>query len=115
MPSCSYTLADVALFEELSEAVMEGLTPLEAEYLGMEVGRALWAGTMSEAFDMLSLRWASLIPLVLVTGENQNQRRRLLLMLKTIFEATALTRRSGTVSAPLGAASHGARADRAAR
>lgn len=98
MPSCSYAESDVALFDELSEAVTDGLSPLEAQRVGIELSRALWSGMSTETFDALAARWASLMPLVLVMGNNQAQRRRVLLMLKTIFEAVSLSRRSGTVA-----------------
>ncbi len=98
VPSCSYGQADIALFDELSEAVTEGLDPIEGQRLGHELSHALWSGTTGEIFDGLASRWPSLMPLVLATGNNQGHQRRLLLMLKTIFEAVSLTRRSGTVA-----------------
>lgn len=99
VPSCSYVERDVELFEELSGAVGEGLGPFDAQRLGIEVSRALWSGNVGEIFNTLGARWVSLVPLVLVTGKNEGQQRRILLMLKTIFEAVALTRRSGTIRA----------------
>jgi len=98
VPSCSYTQSDIALFDELSDAVTEGLDPIEAQRLGHELSHALWSGTTLEVFDALASRWPSLMPLVLVTGRNETHQRRVLLMLKTIFEAVSLTRRSGTVA-----------------
>jgi len=102
VPSCCYAPVDVELFEELSDAVADELTPLEAEGLAIEVGRALWSGSHTEGLDALARRFPSVMPQALVAGDNQARKRRLLLMLKTIFEAVALTRRSGTL--PLSAA-----------
>lgn len=98
VPSCSYTDADVPLFEELSEAVSDGLGPFEAQRLGLELNRALWSGTTAEIFDALAARWTSLMPLVLVTGRNEAHQRRVLLMLKTIFDALSSARRSAAVA-----------------
>ena len=98
VPSCAYTQYDVALFHEVSRLVNDGLPPLEAESSGIEAGRGLLSGAFSETLDALSLRFPALIPLVLVASQNADRQRRLLLMLKTIFEAVALTRRSSTVA-----------------
>jgi len=98
VPSCSYAAPDVALFDELSEAVTIGLDPLEAQRFAREVSRASWTGTSTPIFDALAARWPSLMPLVLVTAGSQSNQRRVLRMLKTIFDAVSLTRRSGTVA-----------------
>jgi hypothetical protein len=99
VPSCNYAQADVALFDELSEAVTGGLAQPEAQRLGLEVSRALWSGAGTEILDVVAARWTSLMPLVLVTGGSQSNQRRVLLMLKTIFDAVSLTRRSGIMPA----------------
>lgn len=95
MPSCSYKATDVALFDELSDAVSGGLSALEAQHLAMALEDALRAGVSSPMFEALTNRWLNLIPLMFVTGKNQDQQRRVLIMLKTIFEAVASSRRSG--------------------
>jgi hypothetical protein len=99
VPSCSYTSGDVELFEELSETVSRALSPVDAQRLAVEVSRALWSGSPAELFNALAVRWPSLVPLVVVTGKNRPGQHRVLLMLKSIFEALALTRRSGMMEA----------------
>src|SRR6185369_15987926 len=47
VPSCSYTDADVELFEELNETVAHNLQPLDAYSLAIEVEHALCSGRAS--------------------------------------------------------------------
>jgi hypothetical protein len=95
VPSCSYGASDAALFEELSAAVGPELRSLEAQRFVSAVNGALASGAIFESFQALGDRWPNLLPLVLVIGKNQTQQRRVLSMLKTIFEAKATTSRSG--------------------
>ncbi len=100
IPSCSYTQGDVALFDELSETVAEGcVTASDAQQLGRDVAQALWAGTFNEGFESLAARLPGLLPLQLVIGTNARGQQRVFQMLKTIFDALTLTRRSGTMTA----------------
>jgi hypothetical protein len=94
VPSCSFARDQVPLFEELSAAIGVQVEPGEAERLNAETSRALWSGTFSEVFDKLASRWSAVVPVLLMAGDNAAAQRRILLTLKTIFEALMLPRRS---------------------
>jgi hypothetical protein len=107
IPSRSYTVHDVEIFAELSETVGHSLSALEAYHLSVEVEKALSSSRLDSVFEPLVLRWPGLVPLFVVVGSNVSRQKRSLQMLKTIFDALSLTRRSGTMvradaaSAPL--------------
>jgi hypothetical protein len=97
VPSCSFGRDDVPLFEELCAVIGVELAPAEAERLNAETSRALWSGTFSDVFDVLATRWSAMVPLLLLAGDSEPAQRRILLALKTIFDALMSTRRSGVV------------------
>jgi hypothetical protein len=96
IPSRSYTAEDVEIFDELCEIVGVNLPALEAYRLSFQVERALASGSMDRVFEPLVLRWPGLVPLL--AGANATRQRRSLQMLKTIFEALSMTRRSGSMA-----------------
>jgi hypothetical protein len=107
VPSRSYSADDLEVFDELSQTVGVNISALEAYRLSVEVEKALASRVMDRIFEPLVLRWPGLVPLLVVVGANPERQRRSLQMLKTIFEALSMTRRSGTMpavdlSVPLG-------------
>jgi hypothetical protein len=98
IPSRSYTAEDVEIFDELCETVGVNLSALEAYRLSVQVDKALASGIMDRVFEPLVLRWPGLIPLLVVVGASPTRQRRSLQMLKTIFEALSMTRRSGSMA-----------------
>ena len=97
VPSPTYTIGDVELFDELSETVADSVSPLDAQHWSGLVEQALWSGTFAKILDSLVVRWPGLAPLRTVVGTNRAQQQRVLQILKTILAALALTRRSETV------------------
>lgn len=97
IPSCNYAAADVELFDELNETVAVSLAPVAAHKLAVEVDKALASRTFAEAFDALVRRWPGLVPLRLSIGGNKVRQQLVLQILKTIFEAVAISRCSGTM------------------
>lgn len=99
VPSCVYTDDDVALFVELSGTVAEGgISPLEATELKTLLERALSSRRYDDFFDVLSSRMPGLTPVQVVFGGKPTAQLRALGMLRTIFEALALRRGSGTMA-----------------
>lgn len=114
IPSRSYATADLKLFDELSEAVADSVSPLDAYSWSTLMEKALWSGQFEKAFDTLVVRWPGLVPLRIVVGTNRAQQQRVLQMIQTIFDALALTRRSEivpTTTSPIAsrASTHGVR------
>jgi hypothetical protein len=99
VPSRSYSADDLEVFDELSQTVGVNISALEAYRLSVEVEKALASRVMDRIFEPLVLRWPALVPLLVVVGANRERQRRSLQMLKTIFEALSMTRRSGTMPA----------------
>ena len=99
VPSRSYSADDLEVFDELSQTVGANLSALEAFRLSVEIDKALASRVMDRIFEPLVLRWPGLVPLLVVVGSNPERQRRSLQMLKTIFEALSITRRSGTMPA----------------
>jgi hypothetical protein len=99
VPSRAYSSNDLEVFDELSQTVGANLSALEAYRLSVEVEKALASRVMDRIFEPLVLRWPGLVPLLVVVGANPERQRRSLQMLKTIFEALSITRRSGTMPA----------------
>lgn len=99
IPSRIYNASELELFRELSETVAESTAPNEAYRLATAVGEALWSGRFAETFDLLVVRWPLLVPLRVVVGSSRERQQHVLEMLKTIFEALAITRRSGIMPA----------------
>jgi hypothetical protein len=99
IPSRSYAATEVELFEELSETVTDGLSPLDAYRLSEEVARILWSGSFGENLNTMASRWPALLPLQTIVGNNVRGQQRVLQMLKTIFDALATSRRSEVVAA----------------
>jgi threonine dehydrogenase-like Zn-dependent dehydrogenase len=99
VPSRSYAASEVTLFDELSQTVATSISSVEAQQLGEKVAHALRGRSFDDCIETLSQRWPALLPLQLVTGGNLVAQHRVLHMLKTIFDALALARRSGFMSA----------------
>jgi hypothetical protein len=99
VPSCAYTNDDIGLFGELSQTVAEGgISPLEATELKTRLERALSSRRYDDFFDVLSSRMPGLTPVQLVFGGRPTAQLRALGMLRTIFEALASRRSSGTMA-----------------
>jgi len=97
IPSRSYAETDVELFDELSETVAHSVSRLDAQRLAQDIDGRLMAGSVTKAFDALVVRWPALLPVRLATGANVKRQQRILQIFKTIFEALAMTRQSGTI------------------
>jgi len=98
VPSPTYVIGDLELFEELSDTVADSVSPMDAGHWATLVERALQSGTFGKILDALVVRWPGLVPLRTVVGANRAQQQRVLRMFKTIFEALSLTRHSETLS-----------------
>jgi hypothetical protein len=101
VPSRSYSDHDIESFDDLSQTVGGNLSALEAYRLSVELDNALTSRTWDRMLEALVLRWPGLVPQLVFVGVDSARQRRSLQMLKTIFDAFSLTRRSGTM---LGAA-----------
>jgi hypothetical protein len=95
VPSRSYASQDLRLFEELSATVGGDISAEEAYRLSLELERALSLGNFERLFEPLVVRWPGLVSMLV--GANVARQRRSLQMLKTIFDALALTLGSGTM------------------
>jgi len=95
VPSCGFSASEREHFDELSEIVAEAnVTPLEAGDFVAAVQRGLWSGAYTAALETLSVRLLGLLPMQVAAGRNSAAQRRILIKLKTIFEALATARRS---------------------
>jgi hypothetical protein len=98
VPGCVFAPADVLLFEEISEAIAEGaVSAPEARQLSRTVQQALSGGLQDGLFEVLTRRLPALVPLQLVIGPNSRAQQRAFRIVRTIFEAIALTQSSGTM------------------
>jgi hypothetical protein len=95
VPGCSFGASECDPFEELSQIVAHaGITTSEAEALGLEAQRALWSGAYPALIERLADRLAGLLPIQIAVGNNASGQRRLLAMLRVIFDALAALRTS---------------------
>lgn len=101
VPGRSYSDHDIESFDDLSQTVAGTLSPLEASRLSVELDNALTSRTWARILEALVLRWPGLVPQLVFVGVDTARQRHSLQMLKTIFDAFSLTRRSSTM---LGAA-----------
>jgi hypothetical protein len=93
VPGCSFAATDRDLFEELSYIVEQGgITTTEAEAFGLEAQRALWSGAYNQLIERLASRLAGLLPIQVAIGKNSGGQRRLLAMLRVIFDALSTLR-----------------------
>jgi hypothetical protein len=108
VPSCGFSASEREHFDELSEIVAEtNVTPLEAGDFVAEVQRALWSGAYTATLETLSVRLLGLLPMQVAAGKNSAAQRRILIKLKTIFEALATARRSSAEYPKLAGAERG--------
>jgi hypothetical protein len=101
VPGCSFSIDDREQFEELSEIVWHAkITPMEAQSYAIEAERALWSGRYAPTLEKLTGRLLGLLPLHLAIGRNFEAQRRILIKLRTIFDALATARR-GSAEYPI--------------
>lgn len=88
VPGCSFGTADVALFDELKQALAEArLAPKEAQKLAFGLAAALQSGALGAAFQHLSDRLPSLLLLQAAAGSNPAAQRRVMMALRVLLEA----------------------------
>lgn len=111
VPGCSFAAADREDFAELCQVVAEAhTTRIEAQTYALAVQHALWSGSYLPLLERLSGRLVGLLPLQTSAGKSSAAQRRIVVMLKTIFEALS-TLRGGSGEYPLVGAPARSRAD----
>jgi hypothetical protein len=108
VPGCSYPQGDVALFTKFGQIVGQAtLSPTEAQRLAIDIERACDVGEENQAFETLVSRLSSLAPIRAMLSTQPQLQRKALLMLATALNASALTRRSGTMPTVVAAGADG--------
>lgn len=102
MPGCSFAPTDIALFDELRQALAEArLAPREAQKVAQELAAALQAGSPGSVFEGLSDRAPSLLLVQAAAGRNPAAQRRVMMLLRALLEAGPTRREpTGDVNAP---------------
>lgn len=96
VPGCSFGPADLALFDELRQALAEArLAPAEAQKVARELAAALQGGSHGSAFERLGDRLPSLLLIQAAAGSNRAAQRQVMMLLRALLDAGS-TRREST-------------------
>lgn len=98
LPSRMFSESERSLFRDLSEALgPAGLSSTQAHALIRRVTRAMVERSYLQCWEVLSDRAPGLFARHVVLGSNGQAHQRALVLVRTILEALATTRRSGVM------------------